>query len=98
MAMTRRAFAYRPFVSTDAAVADLGDVEIELGVSPLANGHRRVTLDAPELGVNLGIMPDSELVGDLTLASDLTGDHHDEATRFEDSGVSLKWVARDGVL
>ena len=26
-----RAFAYRPFVSTDAAVADVHEVEIELG-------------------------------------------------------------------
>jgi len=98
MAVTRRAFAYRPFVSTDAAVADLGEVEIELGVSALANGHRRVTLDAPELVVNLGILPDVELVGEFTLANDLTGDHPDAANRFQDSGVSLKWVARDGVL
>jgi hypothetical protein len=98
VAASRRAFGYRPFVSTDAAVAGRGEVEIELGVGGFRGPHRRATIDVPELVVNLGLGPGLELVGEFTLATDLTHDPDDEPTRFEDSGVSLKWVARDGVL
>lgn len=98
MAASRRAFAYRPFVSTDASVANRGEVEIELGMSGFRGPHGRATIDAPELVVNLGVGPDLELVGHFTLATELTHDPNQDATRFEDSGVSLKWVARDGVL
>jgi hypothetical protein len=95
---SRRAFAYRPFVSTDAAVADRGEVEIELGMAGSRGPHHRATIDVPDLVVNLGVGPDLELVGEFTLANDLTHDPDEEPTRFEDSGVSLKWIARDGVL
>lgn len=98
LAASRRAFAYRPFVSTDAAVADRGEVEIELGMGGFRGPHRSATLDVPELVVNLGVVPDIELVGHFTLATDLTNDPNEEPTRFEDSGISLKWVARDGIL
>ena len=46
--------AYRPFDGTDAAVADTGEVEIELGpVEYLREGAER-TLLAPDLRVNYG--------------------------------------------
>jgi hypothetical protein len=98
MAASRRAFAYRPFVSTDAAVADRGEVEIELGMAGSRGPHRRATIDVPHLVVNLGVGRDLELVGEFALANDLTHNPDEEPTRFDDSGVSLKWVARDGVL
>ena len=98
MAASRRACAYRPFVSTDAAVADLGEIEIELGMSGFHGPHGRATIDAPELVVNVGAAHDIEVVGHFTLANDLTRGSDEEPTRFEDSGVSVKWVARDGVL
>jgi hypothetical protein len=98
VAASRRALAYRPFVSTDAAVADRGEVEIELGMAGFRGPHRSATIDVPELVVNLGVAPDVEFVGEFTLVNDLTHDANEEPTRFEDSGVSLKWVARDGVL
>ena len=47
--------AYRPFDGTDAAVADTGDVEIELGpVEYLREGAER-TLLAPDLRINYGL-------------------------------------------
>ncbi len=98
VAASRRAFAYRPFVSTDAAVADRGEVEIELGMAGFRGPHRSATIDVPHLVVNLGVGHDLELVGEFTLATDLAHDPNEEPTRFEDSGVSLKWVARDGIL
>jgi hypothetical protein len=42
-----RAFGYRPFVSTDAAVADVGEVEIELGYAGFRTDRHRVTFVAP---------------------------------------------------
>ena len=46
------AMAYRPFDGTDAAVADTGDMEIELGpVEYLRAGAER-TLLAPDLRIN----------------------------------------------
>jgi hypothetical protein len=51
------AVAYRPFDGTDAAVADTGDVEIELGpVEYLREGAER-TLLAPDLRIKLWLRP-----------------------------------------
>jgi hypothetical protein len=93
-----RAFGYRPFVSTDAAVADLGEVEIELGYAGFRAERSRVTIIAPTMVSNLGIAQDLELVGEFKLANDLSHDRDEDATRVEDGAVSLKWVLRDGVL
>jgi hypothetical protein len=94
----RRAGAYRPFDSTDAAVADPGEVEIELGYAGFRQSDRGVTIVAPTFVGNLGIAPNLEAVGEFKLASDLTRSRGEDPTRFEESEVSLKWVLRDGVL
>jgi hypothetical protein len=98
LASLRRAFGYRPFVSTDAAVADVGEVEVELGFAGFRQDHHRVTIVAPTLIGNLGVVRDLEVVGEFKLANDLTHRRGDDATRFEDTAVSLKWVFREGVL
>ena len=91
------ASAYRPFVSTDAAAADPGDVEVEFGVIGFRSGAERTSLVAPTIIANLGLPRDLELVGEFKLVNDLS--HPDEdSTRFEDTAVSLKWVAHEGVL
>jgi hypothetical protein len=49
--------AYRPFDGTDAAVAEKGEMEIELGpVEYLREGAER-TLLAPDLRINYGFIP-----------------------------------------
>jgi len=100
MAVARpgRAFAYRPFVSTDAAVADAGEVEVELGYGGFREDHHQVTIVALTIVGNLGIARDVEVVGEFELADDLTPRHGEDRTRFEDAAVSLKWVLREGVL
>jgi hypothetical protein len=56
------ALAYRPFEGTDAAVADLGELETELGpAEPLRTGSLRL-LTAPEMVLNLGIAEGWEAV------------------------------------
>src|SRR3989441_13350014 len=48
------AWAYRPFVSTDAAVADPREVEIELGYFNLERTRRRNTIATPSMVLNYG--------------------------------------------
>src|SRR5690242_19201871 len=62
LSLSGNALAYRPFVSTDAAVADPGEVEIEFGpAEPLQVGSQRF-LTAPEAVFNLGVAKNWEVV------------------------------------
>ena len=64
--------AYRPFDGTDAAVAETGEVEIELGpVEYLRDGAER-TLFAPDLRVNYGFAADWEASLEGEVAHGLT--------------------------
>jgi hypothetical protein len=88
--------AFRPFDGTDAAVADPGDVEVELGPAEyLREGSERV-LFAPDLRLNLGFARDWEatIEGDLAhaLAAAMTG------TSLVGNTASLKGVLREGSL
>ena len=56
------ALAYRPFEGTDAAVSDLGELEIELGPAEPSREGRQHFLTAPEAVFNLGLAKDWELV------------------------------------
>ena len=55
------ALAYRPFDGTDAAVADLGEVEIEFGTGPLRSGSQS-TLLGPYAVFNYGFADRWEMV------------------------------------
>ena len=91
--------AYRPFNSTDAAVADVGRVEIELGpLGLLAEGSDRFVV-APSVVLNWGIVDRCELV--------LEGRHfvrlgsavpNEPRLRVDDNALSLKTVVREGAL
>jgi hypothetical protein len=90
--------AYRPFDSTDAAVADRGGVELELGpIGYVAEGGARA-LVAPGAILNWGFAERWEAV--------LEGRHHVELGdhvqgrrfRVEDTAFSLKTVLRPGTL
>src|SRR5262245_29722993 len=94
----RRAFGYRPFIATDAAVASVGEVEIEFGYAGFREDHGSATIIAPTIVANLGFARDFELVGEFKVASDLARRENEDPTRFEDSAVSLKWVFQNGVL
>src|SRR3954465_14539690 len=76
------AFAYRPFDGTDAAVAETGQIELELGpVQGEREAHR--TTYAPTVLINAGIAHNYELVVDIdsvflsesVVASDLLVKH-----------------------
>jgi len=89
------AVAYRPFDGTDAAVADVGELEIELQpAGPLREASQNFLL-APVTVVNLGFVKDWELVLQGQLTTPLSTF---EPTSLTDAGVLLKHVVRRGVL
>jgi hypothetical protein len=88
--------AYRPFDGTDAAVAETGEIEIELGpVEYLRAGAERALL-APDLRINYGFIPrwEAALEGKLThaLTAGIPG------TSLVESQALLKGVLREGTL
>jgi hypothetical protein len=91
-----KAEAYRPFDGTDAAVAETGEMEIELGpVEYLRAGAERALL-APDLRVNYGFIPrwEAALEGKLThgLTAGIPG------PSLVESQALLKGVLREGTL
>jgi hypothetical protein len=88
--------AYRPFDGTDAAVAETGEMEIELGpVEYLRDGADR-TLLAPDLRINYGFTPgwEASLEGEVAhgLSAGIPG------TSVVESQALLKSVLREGSL
>jgi hypothetical protein len=86
-------FAYRPFDSTDAAVADKGTFEIEL--SPLSYTHNGAGEDliAPQARLNYGFAEDWEVV--LEGQADHFSHGGDDLSAAE---LSLKTIHREGSL
>jgi hypothetical protein len=89
------ASAYRPFDSTDPAVADPGELEIEFSPVSFRHDDGGDTWIAPQLKINYGIAPNWELV------IEGQGEH----PKFEglpsvmvDNAVFLKHVVREGTL
>jgi hypothetical protein len=86
-------WAYRPFVSTDAAVADPKEVEIELGYFTLERGQGENTFTIPSLVLNYGLGWDIEVVGEFRVERAPMGD-----IDLVDPGLSLKAVLKEGLL
>lgn len=94
------AYAYRPFISTDAAVADFRQVEIEMGVfnwaqngSPSSAGTtNRNFYTVPQTVLNYGVVDRVELVGQFNV-DEIGGN-----TQFADPALNMKVVAKEGFL
>jgi hypothetical protein len=89
------ALAYRPFDSTDPAVAEPGEVEIELSPVSFRRDHDGDTWIAPQIRFNYGFAPNWELV------IEGQGEH----PKFEsapsvmvDNGAFIKHMVREGTL
>jgi hypothetical protein len=90
------ALGYRPFEGTDAAIADPGELEIELGpAQPLRNGPQR-SLTAPETVFNLGIADGWEV--NLQGQAVTVLSPGPAQTSLVGNGLFLTAVLRDGVL
>jgi hypothetical protein len=62
MVLSSPAFAYRPFDGTDAAVADLGEFEVEFQPAGRLRDDTGTSLVAPDVVFNYGMMQDWEAV------------------------------------
>lgn len=98
LAIARPAAAYRPFDSTDAAVAARGEVEIECGPVGYAveAGDRFIVV--PAAIFNLGLPSRWELVVEGKNVLRLNAPPQAGRQRVDDSAVSVKRVMKGGVL
>jgi hypothetical protein len=88
--------AYRPFDGTDAAVAETGEVEIELGpIEYLREGADR-TLLAPDVKINYGFTPGWEVSLEGEVAHGLSAGI--PGTSLVEGQALLKAVLREGSL
>jgi len=91
--LASRAWGYRPFVSTDAAVAERHRMEIELGYMTLTGMQGQYTFTTPQLVVNYGFAQNLELVGEFKVE-----ESRDAGLQLVDPGLFLKAVLREGIL
>ena len=92
LASAQAALAYRPFDSTDAAVADQNVFEVELSPLSFEHGDDGTARIAPALRLNYGFAENWEAV--------LEGkaQHFPHASRLVENEFSLKTVLRKGSL
>lgn len=95
---SRVSHAYRPFDGTDAAVANVGEFELELGPAQLYRTQQRNYLLAPATVLNLGVAPGLELVVDFKQIIATRAEQEEPRARWADSDILLKWIIRRGAL
>src|SRR5262249_914820 len=95
-AWSHAALAYRPFNGTDAAVADPGMVELQLGPIQFFELGSVPLLFSPDVVFNYGIGERWELVLQGRLAHELLPDS--QGPNLVDNGVFLKGILREGTL
>src|SRR5262245_7448719 len=83
------AFAYRPFDGTDAAVAEPGEMEIELQPAGVLSSNGQRTLVAPATVLNFGLVKNWEAVFEGRLETPL---EPSGPTRLNVAGACLKHV------
>lgn len=89
------ALAYRPFDGTDAAVANLRELEIEFQPAGIRRAGDQKTLIAPATVINYGFAKSWELVLETQLETPLSPSG---ASSLTSSGIFFKHVLRPGVL
>jgi hypothetical protein len=87
------ALAYRPFVSTDAAVADPREIEIELGAFTLERQKGTNAFVVPSVVVNYGLFRNWEAVAEFSVRRS-----PDATVDLVDPALFLKGVLKEGVL
>jgi hypothetical protein len=94
MGSSSPALAYRPFDGTDAAVADLGEFELEFQPAGRMRDDTGTSLIASELVLNYGVMQDWEAVVEGRLQ---TPPSPNGPTILAAAGALLKHIAVHGV-
>lgn len=94
--MSRCAFAYRPFISTDAAVVEIGELEIELGLFTISRDEGTKEIMVPSLVLNYGILKNWEIVGEFDVRVYEEGEGKN--TELKGPSLFLKGILREGIL
>ena len=89
-------YAYRPFDSTDAAVVEKGETEIEIGLYNFTDDQGLDEITVPSLIYNYGLSDTWELVAEFDVQIHKEGDDHN--TELKDPAVFLKNVFKEGIL
>jgi hypothetical protein len=90
--------AYRPFDGTDAEVAGVGELELELGPAHFYSQGGAHYLVSPATVLNLGLLPRLELVADFKNFVGLEAIPGQARDRLLDTDVLLKAVLLPGSL
>jgi hypothetical protein len=98
VALPAPARAYRPFNSTDAAVAAAGEIELEVGPAGFLKEGSERWLVAPALILNWGFARSWEVVLEGRQLIHLGAAVAGARVAVEDVALSLKTVLRDGAL
>ncbi|HYV67283.1 MAG TPA: hypothetical protein VE964_13655, partial [Myxococcales bacterium] len=98
LAVSPAAQAYRPFNGTDAAVADEGQMEIELGPAGYVREGSDDFLVAPSAIFNWGFAERWEIVLEGRQFVRLGSDGPEPRVSLQDDALSLKTVLREGTL
>ncbi len=86
-------WAYRPFISTDAAVADPKEVEIEFGYFTLEREKGESSFIIPRVVINYGLLKNWEAVGEFAVRRSPDGE-----VNIIDPALFIKGVLKEGVL
>ncbi len=95
-AFSSAALAYRPFDGTDADVAKLGDMEVELAPADVVRERSLSTVIAPFTILNFGIAPGWEAV--FSGQGQFPQFQSDDPSSIGNVSAFLKHVVRPGVL
>ena len=90
------AYAYRPFVSTDAAVVEQHETEIELGLLTVSRSQGSYEVLSPSLRLNYGIWKNWELVAEFE--NQVYGEDTDRNWQVRNPGLFLKGILVEGLL
>jgi len=88
-----RSWAYRPFISTDAAVADPKEVEIEFGYFTLEREKGENSFIVPRVILNYGLFKSWEAVAEFAVRRSPGAE-----VNVIDPALFLKGVLKEGVL
>lgn len=88
-----RAFAYRPFTSTDADVVNAKEIEIEFGYLTIERNAGETSYIAPSVVLNYGLSDTLELIGEFVVQKP-----PNEAWEVADPGIFLKALLKRGAL
>ncbi len=89
-------YAYRPFVSTDAAVVEKGETELEICLYNFTDDKGLDEITVPGLIYNYGLTDTWEFVAEFDLQIYKEGD--DDDSELKDPAVFLKNVFKEGFL